>query len=134
LRGEFRRAGHQQRFGARAFQINDLRIHRRVVDLIGGGHDPLVEIAFQKRLESIDVILAEIVVLNKGSRTCVRERPGQKLGVDFSSVSKLTRHGRRQWKIRNIGELFDPETIAIAGTPFEIRYLAVAELPACRAG
>src|SRR5205814_1705824 len=97
--------GYQQRLGARAFEINDLRIHGRVAYLVRGDDDLPVEIALEKRLEGVDIVLTEVVILIKDRILRVRKRPGQELGVDLSFGVEADEAGRRQRKIRNIREL-----------------------------
>src|SRR6478735_8619281 len=130
LGSEFWRACDKECFRARALQIDDLRIHGRFGDFVGGSHDPLVEIALQERAKRIDIVLSEIVVLVKDRVLAGRYRSAQVSGVDMSFDIVADEPGCHQGIILNVGELARAGDDRDTGDALHGRYFAVAVFPA----
>jgi hypothetical protein len=129
LRGEFRRAGDEQRFRARALEADDLRVDGGLGDFVRDGGDLLVEVAPQEGLERVDVVFAKVVILVEDRVFRVRQRPGEELCVDLPFGVEADEARVVSGKSTTLVNLFDPDTMPMVGTPREIRYFATAVLP-----
>src|SRR5262249_30029260 len=105
LRGEFRRARYEQRLGARALEIDDLGVHGRFGYLIGGGDHALVELSLQERLEGVDVVFAEVIVLEKDRILRAGQYLVEELSVNSSLGLIADQAGRGQRILVYVGEL-----------------------------
>ena len=96
-RGEFRRDDVKEDVGAGRLEFCDLRIDRRVGDLVGHlGHDR--DLAAKPVLQSLDVILPERVVLIKDRDLSARVifQKVFRIDVTFGLVARLKTRGPRK--------------------------------------
>ncbi len=95
LRGELRRRDVDEGVGPRRLQRDNLRVHRRVSDLVGGlGHDHAAGPGAQPCLEAVQVVLAVVVVLVEQRDPGVRPvlQNVQRVQFAFPSVAGIDAH------------------------------------------